>query len=80
MVFFLQKEALVRYNKMDVDHVWDQLQTFSLVLKALSAAMERRHQSGLYSGSEIPFDDRNVRETFKNISARFSQQMRNIAA
>jgi len=75
-----QKEALVRYNKLDVDHVWDQLQSFSLVLKALSAAMERRHQSGLYAGSEIPFDDRDVRETFKNISSRFSQQLRSIAA
>lgn len=75
-----QKEALVWYNKMDVDHVWDELQTFSLVLKALSAAMERRHESGLYSGSKISFDDHNVRETFKNLSIRFSQQMRNIAA
>ena len=73
-----QKNALVRYNKIDADTLWDELQSFSLVLKALSAAMERR--SGTHTGKEVPFDDQNVLETFKIISQRFSERLQNIAA
>jgi hypothetical protein len=38
-----QLDALVKYNKMNKDSVWEDLKSFSLVLKALTAAMQRRH-------------------------------------
>jgi uncharacterized phage protein (TIGR01671 family) len=72
-----QKSALVEYNCIQEDDLFDDLQNFSLVLKALSAAMERR--AGLYPNSRIPFDDKNVRETFAAISRRFSEQLTKIA-
>jgi hypothetical protein len=72
-----QKSALVRYNCIQEDNLFDELQNFSLVLKALSAAMERR--AGHYPDSRIPFDDKNVRETFAAISRRFSEQLTKIA-
>ena len=73
-----QKSALVEYNCIQEDDLFDDLQNFSLVLKALSAAMERR--AGLYPNSRIPFDNKNVRETFAAISRRFSEQLTKIAA
>jgi hypothetical protein len=79
-----QKSALVLYNKIQEDDLFDELQNFSLVLKALSAAMQRR--AGHYPDtdsrldSRIPFHDKNVRETFAAISGRFSEQLRKIAA
>jgi hypothetical protein len=73
-----QRSALVRYNFIQEDDLFDELQNFSLVLKALSAAMERR--AGLYPDSRIPFDDKNVRETFAAISGCFSEKLREIAA
>jgi hypothetical protein len=38
-----QLDALVKYNKMNRDSVWEDLKSLSLVLKALTAAMQRRH-------------------------------------
>ena len=67
----------MRYNCIQEDNLFDELQNFSLVLKALSAAMERR--AGLYPHSRIPFDDKNVRATFAAISRRFSEQLTKIA-
>jgi hypothetical protein len=52
-------------------------ETFENVVPALSAAMERR--AGHYPDSRIPFDDKNVRETFAAISRRFSEQLTKIA-
>jgi hypothetical protein len=72
-----QKSALLRYNCIQEDDLFDDLQDFSLVLKALSAAMERR--AGLDPNSRTPFDDKDVRETFAAISRRFSEQLTKIA-
>jgi hypothetical protein len=56
----------LQYNCIQEDELFDDLPNFSLVLQALSAAMERR--AGLYPDRRIPFDDKNVRENFATIS------------
>ena len=75
-----QLDALVTYNKMNRDSVWEDLQSFSLVLKALTAAMQRRHDSAKEQGRYTLFDDADVLDTFRAITARFSEKMRKMAA
>jgi len=75
-----QLDALVKYNKMNRDSVWEDLQSFSLVLKALTAAMQRRHDSAKEQGRDTLFDDADVLDTFRAITERFSEKMRKMAA
>ena len=70
-----QKHALSRYNKLRDDTVWEDLQNFHLVLKALTAAMKRRH-----AGGNAPFDNKDVLQTFERITQHFGAQMRQAAA
>ncbi len=70
-----QKNALSRYNKLKEDTVWDALQDFHLVLKAITAAMTRRHADG-----NVPFDNKNVLQTFERITQHFGAQIRKAAA
>ena len=70
-----QKHALSRYNKLKDDDVWEFLQNFHLVLKALTAAMKRRHASG-----NVPFDNNDVLQTFERITEHFGAQIREAAA
>ena len=75
-----QKKALVTYNRRNEDSVWEDLQSFSLVLKALTAAMTRRHEVAKGHGRSTLFDDPDVLDTFKSITAKFSEKMRKAAA
>jgi len=74
-----QIDALEIYNTMNRDRLWEDLQSFLLVLKALTAAMQRRHSSK-NEGNQTLFDDQNVLDTFEAITSRFSEQMRQAAA
>ena len=74
-----QIDALEIYNKMNRDRLWEDLHSFLLVLKALTAAMQRRHSSK-NEGKQTLFDDKNVLDTFEAITSRFSEQMRQAAA
>jgi len=64
---------------MNGDDLWEDLRSFLLVLKALTAAMQRRHSS-MNEGRQTLFDDQNVLDTFEAITSRFSEQMRQAAA
>ena len=75
-----QKKALVTYNRRNEDSVWEDLQSFSLVLKALTAAMKRRHEVAKKHGRSTLFDDPDVLDTFQSITAQFSEKMRKAAA
>jgi ATP-dependent RNA helicase DDX60 len=68
-----QLEALVRYNRVRKDVIWDELQSFALVLKALHAAMARRSAQARCSGRATPFADADVLATLESISRRFNQ-------
>jgi len=72
-------DALEIYNKMNRDRLWKDLKSFLRVLKALTAAMQRRHSSK-NKGKQTLFDDQNVLDTFEAITSRFSEQMRQTAA
>jgi len=74
-----QIDALEIYNKMNRDRLWEHLQSFLLMLEALTAAMQRRHSSN-NEGQNTLFDDQNVLDTFEAITSRFSAQMRQSAA
>ena len=75
-----QMKALVMYNRRSEDAVWEDLQSFSLVLKALTAAMMRRHESAKEHGRHTLFDDPNVLNTFQSITTQFSEKLRAAAA
>jgi len=73
-----QIEALDKYNKMKRDRLWEDLQSFVLILKALTAAMQRRHSSK-NEGKQTLFDDTDVLDTFEAITSRFSEKMQKAA-
>jgi len=73
-----QIDALEKYNKMNRDCLWEDLQSFVLVLKALTAAMQRRHSSK-NEGKQTLFDDTDVLDTFEAITSRFSEKMQKAA-
>lgn len=72
-----QQEALVRYNELREDAVWDALNEFDLCLKALLAAMERRVR---VSKEWVEYADVNVLDTFRIVSDKFHAQLRAIAS
>ena len=80
----VQLGALARYNGMDRDTIFDELRNFALLLKALSAAMERRAQrtkSGRDdgdggSGQPTLFDHPEVLNAFRTLSHRFTAALR----
>jgi ATP-dependent RNA helicase DDX60 len=71
-----QWTALVRYNKIRQEVLWDDLHSFELVLRAIHAAMARRSVLARAEGRETPFDDDDVLATLESISTRFSQAVR----
>ena len=71
-----QKDALVKYNRIKDDDVWDSLNEFNLCVKALYAAMERRVLAG---GAWVEFADENVLNTFRTISEVFNTKLKAIA-
>ena len=75
-----QLDALVRYNRIRRDSLWDDLQSFALVLKALHAAMARRAIQARSRGGTTPFADANVLATLESISRRFSQVLSDAGA
>ena len=62
-----QIDALEIYNKMNRDRLWEDLQSFLLVLKALTAAMQRRHSS-MNEGRQTLFDDQNVLDSSNHLT------------
>jgi len=62
-----QIDALEIYNKMNGDDLWKDLQSFLLVLKALTAAMQRRHSS-MNEGRQTLFDDQNVLDSSNHLT------------
>ena len=75
-----QLDAIVRYNGISRDVIWDELQSFALMLKALHAAMARRMVQSSASGSSTPFSDPDVLATLESISCRFSEALYKVAA
>jgi hypothetical protein len=74
-----QIESLVKYNKITSDSVWDRLRSFSLVLKALWAAMDRRSRNAQESGEETEFNDPLVLKTFQTLSSEFARKLKEAA-
>jgi hypothetical protein len=70
-----QMVALERFNRIRRDSLWDELQSFALVLKALHAAMARRATQAYASGRTTPFADRDVLATLESISNRFTRAL-----
>jgi len=62
-----QIDALEIYNKMNGDDLWEDLRSFLLVLKALTAAMQRRHSS-MNEGRQTLFDDQNVLDSSNHLT------------
>ncbi len=68
-----QVDALVQFNRVRREGLWDELKSFALVLKALHAAMARRATQARSGGRTTPFADANVLATLESISRRFNQ-------
>jgi hypothetical protein len=75
-----QFAALETYNKISKDSIWDRLQSFSLLLKALWASMERRHRNAQSQGQQTAFGSQTVLNTLKSISDQFSAKLRKAAS
>ncbi len=72
-----QRDALVEYNGIKDDDVWQLLNDFDLCVRALLAAMQRRVMT---SSEFVVYADANVLQTFENISRRFKESLKATAA
>ena len=75
-----QIRALVRFNRIRSDVVWDDLRSFALVLQALHAAMARRAGLASAAGRPTPFAHPDVLDALESISRRFGNALREVAA
>jgi ATP-dependent RNA helicase DDX60 len=69
-----QIRALVRYNRIRRDVVFEDLRSFALLLKALHAATARR------AGTASAFAHPHVLDALESISRRFNEQLREASA
>jgi hypothetical protein len=71
-----QLVALERYNGMQRDTIFEELKSFSLLLRALHAAMDRRKTRSAEGAGPALFSDEAVLHTFRNLSEQFMEKLR----
>ncbi len=75
-----QISALVDYNQIRKDDVWELLRDFDLIIKALCAAMERRSKLHAYYGEQVAFCNPRVLAALLAIRDKFTGNLRGVAS